>query len=146
MSAANVDLIRGTVPRESDLVEVFASDDAAAAFLSNPDVVDPDVEVVFAGTPSGAPGVRYRGIDGLLEGWRDWLLPWQSYRLEVEDCVDAGDRVLMLVRVRARTSRHDVELVHHSAAVWTVQDGMVIAVHFFLERAQAYQFAGLTSP
>jgi ketosteroid isomerase-like protein len=88
--------------------------------------------------------LSYRGIEGLIEGWRDWLTPWESYRLEVEEFIDAGDQVLELVRVRARTSRHGVDVEHRPAAVWTVEDGVVVAVHFFLERPEAFGFAGLT--
>jgi ketosteroid isomerase-like protein len=146
MSAANIELIKAAVPSEVDLVEVFAGDDAAAAFIGDLSAVDPDLEVEFAGTVSGAPGLSYRGIDGLLEGWRDWLMPWQSYRLEAEDFVDAGDQVLMLVRVRATTNRDGVELEHRSAAVWTVENGMLVAVRFFLERSEAFDFVGLTPP
>jgi ketosteroid isomerase-like protein len=143
MSAANVELVRSIVPSETDLVQVLASDDPGAAFLGDSSAVDPNVEVEFASPPSGGEPLSYRGIEGLIEGWRDWLTPWESYRLEVEEFIDAGDRVLTLVRVRARTSRHGVELEHRPAAVWTVKDGLVVAVHFFLERPEAFEFAGL---
>ena len=101
------------------------------------------LEVAFAATRSGGPGLGFRGIEGLIEGWRDWLTPWESYVITVEDFVEAGDNVVMLARIRARTSRDGVVLEHKPAAVWTVADGKVSAVTFFLERDEALEFAGI---
>jgi ketosteroid isomerase-like protein len=63
--------------------------------------------------------------------------------MEIEECVDAGDQVVMLVSVRGRTSRGGVEVEHRPAAVWTLEDGKVTAITFFLEREQAFEFAGI---
>jgi ketosteroid isomerase-like protein len=145
MSAANVELVKGILP-DTDLVEAFAGDPPQGILTGDVNALDPDLEVEFAGTLSGAPTLNYRGIEGLVEGWRDWLTPWESYLLEAEEFIDGGDRVLELVRVRARTSRHGVEVEHSPAAVWTVQDGVVVSVHFFLERREAFEFAGLPPP
>jgi ketosteroid isomerase-like protein len=46
------------------------------------------------------------------------------------------------VEVRARTSRDGVEITHNPAAVWTVADGKLVAVVFFLDRDDALEFAG----
>ena len=98
--------------------------------------------MTFASQAGGA-GFEGRGIEGLIEGWRDWLIPWESYVITVEDFVEAGSNVVMLARIRARTSRDGVELEHKPAAVWTVTDGKVTAVTFFLERDEALEFAGI---
>ena len=80
---------------------------------------------------------------GLVEGWQDWLIPWESYVITVDEFVDAGDKVVTLVRIRGRTSRDGVEVEHRPAAVWTVGDGQVTAVTFFLDRDEAFEFAGI---
>jgi ketosteroid isomerase-like protein len=59
----------------------------------------------------------------------------------VNEIIDAGDKVLQLVTVHARTSRDGVEIVHHPAAVWTIRDGAPVPVHFFLEQDLAREFA-----
>jgi ketosteroid isomerase-like protein len=143
MSAENVELIRATFPQEIDIAEIFASDDPVRGFIGNVGAVAEDLEVEFGGSASGALGQRYQGLEGLVAGWRDWLTPWESYLLEVEDVLDAGDQVVTLVRVRAKTSRHGVEVEHRPAAVWTLRDGKLTAVRFFLERTEALAFAGL---
>ncbi len=146
MSAANVELIKRVFPGNIDVAEVLASDDPASAFIGDLSVIAPDLVVEFSGGISGGPPVRYQGLVGLIEGWRDWLTPWETYRLEPEDYIDAGDRVITLARVRGRTSRHGVELEHNPAAVWTLEDGWVTEARFFLERPSAFEFAGLTPP
>jgi ketosteroid isomerase-like protein len=139
MSTANVELVRAILPAERDLVEVFASDDPVGAFIGDARISVADIEVEFAGSQSGAPGQHYRGLDGLLEGWRDWLTPWESYKIEVEELIDAGDEVVMLVNVQARTSRDGVALEHKPAAVWTVRDGTIVRVKFYLRPEQALE-------
>jgi ketosteroid isomerase-like protein len=143
MSAENVEIVKGILPKEADLVEVLANDAPVAALTGNPDFDLPDLEVEFAGTQSGAPGLSYRGLDGLVEGWREWLTPWASYRLRTEEYIDAGEKVVLLVSVRARTSRDGVAFEHQAAAVWTLRDGTPVAVHFFLEQEEALRFAGV---
>jgi ketosteroid isomerase-like protein len=140
MSQENVDLVRQLLPLETDLVAVLASDDPIAALTGDSDFDLPDLEVEFAGTISGAPALEYRGLEGLVEGWRDWLIPYESYLIAAEEVIDAGDNVIMLVRVRARTSRDGVVIEHRPAAVWTVTGGKPVSARFFLERDQALKF------
>jgi ketosteroid isomerase-like protein len=143
MSASNVELIRRIFPSGIDMAAVMRSDDPAGAFQADPDAVAPDLEVKFAASPAGAAGFEGRGLEGLVEGWQDWLIPWESYVITVDEFVDAGDKVVTLVRIRGRTSRDGVEVEHRPAAVWTVGDGQVTAVTFFLDRDEAFEFAGI---
>jgi ketosteroid isomerase-like protein len=146
MPGRNVELISEVFPQKVDVAEVMRSDDPVGALVRRPDVLVPDVEVRFEARATGGPGLSYRGIDGLIEGWRDWLTPWESFRLEVEELVDAGENVVMTARVVARTERHGVELEHRPAAVWTIEHGRIVAIRFYLEHDQAFEYAGLASP
>ncbi len=132
------------MPDEIDLVEVLNSDDPITGFTGTPTgAVAADVEVIFEPSSTGGPRLTYDGLAGLVEGWRDWLLPWHSYHVKIEEFIDAGDQVVVPVLVRARTERHGVEMEHRPASVWRVQDGKVVAVHFFLDQGEAARFAGL---
>jgi hypothetical protein len=95
------------------------------------------------GSPGTAQPLRYRGLAGMIEGWRDWLSPWASYRIDAEGFLDAGDDVVILVHVRAKTSRDGVVMEHSPAAVWTVEGGRVGRIRFFLERQAALEAVGL---
>jgi ketosteroid isomerase-like protein len=143
VSEQNVEVIKRIFPAEADLAAVMRSDDPVAALGADPEAIAPDLEVTFAASQAGAAGFAGRGVEGLIEGWQDWLIPWESYVLTVEELAEERDKVLMLVRVRGRTSRGSVELEHRPAAVWTVGERQATAVTFFLDRDEAFEFAGM---
>ena len=70
-----------------------------------------------------------------------WILTWESYRIEAEEFIDAGNEVVVLARVRARTRRGGVEMEHAPGAVWTVEDGRIRRIEFYLEGSQALEVA-----
>lgn len=133
--------MKEALPKEVDLVEVLRGENPIGLF-KNPDLIDPDISVTFSGG-AGGPPTEFEGIPGLLEGWLDWLEPWDSYVIRFEEALEAGDKVVSFATVRARTSRYGVEVEHTPAAVWTVRDGRLSAVYFFLERDDALEFAGI---
>jgi ketosteroid isomerase-like protein len=145
MSRENVELVKSLQPSEVDLVERLAEADGGEDFLAPGGPLElfaDDLDVQFVAAAS-AQQPQYQGGEGVLEGWRDWLSPWASYRLETEDFLDAGDEVVVLVRVRARTVHDGVEIEHAPAAVWTFEGGKVVRIRFFLEREEALKAAGL---
>jgi ketosteroid isomerase-like protein len=145
MSRENVELVKSLQPSEVDLVERLAEADGGEDFLAPGaafEIFAEDLDVQFIAA-SSAQQPQYRGGEGVLEGWRDWLSPWASYRLEAEDFLDGGDEVVVLVRVRARTVHDGVDIEHAPAAVWTFEDGKVVRIRFFLEREEALKAVGL---
>ncbi|MFL5821392.1 MAG: nuclear transport factor 2 family protein [Solirubrobacteraceae bacterium] len=141
MSQDNVELIRAMWPHEIDVVELVADSESRAGLAAG---LAPDAEVAFIANAPGVPDLRYRGAEGLTEGWRDWLEPYESYRLEIEDAIDAGDdEVLVRVRVSARTRRDGVLIEHAPAAICTVKARQIVRVRFYLDRDQALEAARL---
>ena len=72
-----------------DLVELTAergAREAVGAHLA--EVVTDDFVCVMDGG-EGAFRAEYPGAGGLMDAWGDWLEPWESYRLEVEDVIEA---------------------------------------------------------
>ena len=93
-----------------------------------------------------APGLTSdarHGIAGFMEGWRDWLEPWQRYEIWAEDFIDAGNAVVVFARVNALTRRDGIEMEHAPAAVWTLHDGIVCQIDFYYERGEALKAVGL---
>ena len=84
-----------------------------------------------------------RGLQGFAEAWRDWLEPWESYYIEAEEFIDAGDEVVSLTRVLAQTTRDAVAVEHRPAAVWSLRAGKIARVRFYLDRGEAIEAAGL---
>lgn len=91
----------------------------------------------------GGDATTYVGVDGFRKLWLDWLEPWATYHVRVDELIDAGDRVVVLVRDRAR--RHDMqgEVPLISGSVWEIRDGRIVRVEFCRNRGQALEAAGL---
>ena len=135
-----LELIRNALfPEGVDLVSLAKSDDLAGAV--DPDALAPDLEVAFA-TPGG-PFTEYRGIDGLLDGWRDWLSPWSSFRIHIDELVDGGERVAALVTLSGETHHEHVRIEQPAAAVFSVSAGKIVRVEFHLDQREALAAAGL---
>jgi ketosteroid isomerase-like protein len=89
------------------------------------------------------PGTTYSGIDGFREMWLDWLEPWATYRVQVEEVIEAGESVVVLVRDRARRTgvREEVELI--AGSVWTFRDDRIARVAFYANREKLREATGL---
>jgi ketosteroid isomerase-like protein len=85
----------------------------------------------------------YTGLDGLRESWRDWLAPWATYRVEIEEAIDCGDQVLMLVYDYGRKEAGGPEVKSNNAAIWTIRDGKVARAEFYADRRWARKDVGL---
>jgi len=132
VSQANVDLVQRlhseVLHSEMDIAQVLRNDDvwaarveAVAAFYH------PDVESVRLGLPDGR---TYTGLDGLRNLWLEWLAPWTTYRMEAEDVIDLGDRVLVLAHVFGRLEGSQAEVENIVASVWTLRDGKIARAEF----------------
>ena len=128
------------MPPEIDMVEFVRSGGALPPELA--ERIAPDLEVGFLPTALGG-GIRQEGLSGLTEGWREWLEPYESYVITMEDFEEVGDdQAVILVRVRARTHRDGVLVEHAPAALATVRDGKLVSMRFYLDRDVARNDAG----
>src|SRR5436853_4908736 len=119
-SADAIDLVRRFHPESVDMVEFFG-DPGAVEVVSALDVFADDVEVQFIATHS-SDVPTYSGVQGLIEGWREWLTPWASYHLETRELTDAGGgQILGLIHARARTERDGVVVEADPAFVHPVR-------------------------
>jgi ketosteroid isomerase-like protein len=73
-----------------------------------------------------------------------YLEAWKGYRNDPEELVDAGDKVLAVVRVSGAGRASGIPVETRVAHVWTFRDGLCIRVEFFGDdRAAALAAAGL---
>lgn len=103
-------------------------------------LVHPELRSTWIG---GSQRADYQGIEGFIEGWRNWLEPYTRYEVETEDFIDAGDRVVTLVNVVAVTRHDGVEVRHSPAAVSSYTDGLLAEITFYLDREEAFAAAGI---
>jgi len=146
MSRENVELVTGLQPApEADIAVLFREDASRAALREAGPLFHPDF---VAETSSGPQAIglktSYRGLDGLIELWLDWLEPWESYRTETEEAIDLGDQVLLLVRDYGRRQGMEREVTLLGAALWTIADGKITRAVFYADRAAALEAVGLS--
>ena len=140
MSRENVDLVQ-RLHSDVDIAHVIRNDDVwAAAVEAVGGFYHPDVESVRVGLPDGK---TYTGLDGLRDVWLEWLAPWTTYRMEPEDVIDLGDTVLLLAHVFGRLGGSQAEVENTVASVWTVRDGKIARVEFYVDRTEALKAVGL---
>ncbi len=146
MSQENVEIVRQLQPGpQVNVVELFVrgADDSeveAEIAAATGSFTDDFVCLFHSLSEEPRPGVL-----GLRESWLDWLAPWESYRTEIEELIDAGDRVLVVSRDFGRRPGMDEEVSFHGCAVWTVRDGRIARAEFFTaDRAGAFKAAGLS--
>jgi ketosteroid isomerase-like protein len=146
MSSENVELVRRIQPSGKDLVLLFADDTEGLVSEEDGAKFADDFEVRFISEHGMSGELDSSGADGLGAMWREWLTPFKSYRLEVEEIIDAGRDVITFVQVEAETERDGVVMRHAPASIWKFDEkGKIVALHFYLDRAEALEAAGLRS-
>ena len=85
----------------------------------------------------------YRGHDGFRRWLADWSEPWAEWSLEPTEFIDAGDRVVAVVRMRATGRGSGIEVDREDSLVYEFRDGRVIRLDYFNSRDQGVAAAGL---
>ena len=104
--------------------------------------LDPDFTFKSPVLPDQA-GETYHGRDGMVRATKGWIEAYDSLRLELEQIIDAGDRLVSIHQVRAKARHTGIELDTDVAYVWTFQDGKVIHCRAFPNRKRALEAVGL---
>ena len=129
MSRENVELVR----RGLEAYNRGDLDGAVADFA-------PDCEYVPTGALPGGSGV-YRGPEG-YKRFVAWLREgFEDARLDVNDLIDAGDRVIAALTLRGRGKQSGVETSWDLWQVWTIRDGMIVHGQAFTDEAKALEAA-----
>jgi ketosteroid isomerase-like protein len=95
-----------------------------------------------SGRPEGGATERY-GRDRLRQSLESLFDAWESYRLDVEQVHDVGDRVLAIVREVARGRASGVEVEGRWGYLMTVADGEIVRVEAYRDADMALQVAGI---
>ena len=144
MSRENVDLAKALIPPPgTDLATVFRDEDA---FGRMSDALRPLLANDFQSAmfPDIVATAR-EGLEGFRQNWLDWLEPWATYRTTLEEAIDLGDRVLLLLRSHGRREDTDAEVEVHAAAICTFRDGKLARWEDWADRDAALKAVGVTN-
>jgi ketosteroid isomerase-like protein len=101
---------------------------------------DPDIEWLPV-SQSILAGNAYHGHAGVRRFWEDLLSAWEEYEVTAEEFVDLGDQVVVIHRIRARSTR-GIEVQETYSGLFTLRDGRVIRFQGFTDRNGALAAAG----
>ncbi|HZO60348.1 MAG TPA: nuclear transport factor 2 family protein [Solirubrobacterales bacterium] len=85
----------------------------------------------------------YRGARAAGESMDRWMESFDEFRWEAEEFIDAGDRVVVVVREQGKGRGGGVPLDHRYGTVCTVREGKVASLQWFHDKEQALEAAGL---
>jgi ketosteroid isomerase-like protein len=134
MSQENVEIVRRGY-------ELFAAGDLeGVAALFSAGVELPDAGGL--GITDTFPGTR-RGPEGFLRGAEEAQEAFEDFRVEPEDFIDAGETVVVPVRIsgrgRASGAKQEMRLTH----LWALRNGKVISSEIYRTVEEALEAAGL---
>ena len=86
----------------------------------------------------------YRGREGRIRYHEAWLAELGDYRLEAEQIIDKGHRVLVLARAKGTGLSSEAAFDDEVAMLFTVEDGQVVREENFRSHTQALEAAGLS--
>ena len=103
--------------------------------------LDENCEVHDHDTPD--QGV-YHGIAGVERWLRDWDDAWAEWNIEPQEFIDAGDSVVVVVRMHATGMGSGVELDRQDAVVYRFRDDKMLQADYYNSKEQALEAAGLS--
>jgi ketosteroid isomerase-like protein len=123
-----------------DAVRQVCADWERGNWASAAELFDPELEVEFSTTSFPDAGT-YRGGRAVLDAWRRWLEVWDDFRMDLEDLIDNGERIVALNRLHGRGKESGVPVDRDVGVVFDVEAG-VIKHMVFCDRQAAIDAAG----
>ena len=138
----NVELVRRWYALLPSLGGSDPNDDSAFLDRVFRDYLDEEYEVRLpGGYPEGEPAFRGReGFAQLAAMLRD---AWAEWRFEPERFIEAGDQVVVFLRVVAEGGASGVPIELPDAHVVTLRDGRLTSICVYRDRSEALEAAGL---
>ena len=142
VSRENIELLKALIPQGTDITPLFRDEERSVqALQAFSPFLTTDFESVIV-----LPGDTrtHAGPEGFRNNWLDWLEPWASYRLTIEELIDDGDRVVALMRNYGRREDMQTEVELIAAAIVTFKGEKVARWEDYADRTEAMAAAGLS--
>ena len=125
-----------------EIVRRFAEGWERADWDGMAELADPNIEL--HGTVGGVEEGRVRrGVGEIRRDFESNEEIWDEHRVEIQELIDAGDRVVIYQREYQRGKLSGVELVVDAAVLVDVRDGRVVRLQGYMDRDAALEAAGL---
>jgi ketosteroid isomerase-like protein len=103
--------------------------------FSRADFYDPGMQTKSFGMGEWIEGGNLEEVAAVM---REWLSTWERpLRVEVEELVQSGDRILALVHWKGRGKGSGVEMEAGGAHIWTFRDGRAVRFDVYRDREEA---------
>ena len=86
----------------------------------------------------------YLGAEGGMQFNADWADAWDNWEVEVQEYIDAGQRVVVILTQRGRSKSTGIPVDMRFAQVWTLRDGQGVRMQMFASVEEALEAAGLS--
>jgi ketosteroid isomerase-like protein len=87
-------------------------------------------------------GRVFKGYEGTMDWLSDTRETWKDYKQEIEEIIDLGDNVVVVLGISAQGAGSGVPVVQEFAVVWTFDGDRVVRARSFTSRADALEAAG----
>jgi ketosteroid isomerase-like protein len=134
MSQENVEVVR----RVTEVMDAEGFEAALPVFL---EAAHDDVE--WREDPAWPGSGTYRGVEQVRQVILD-RMDTLDFDQQTEDLIDVDDRVVALVRWRARGRASGAQGELSMAMVWTIRERTITSIEFFIDRAEALAAVGLS--
>jgi ketosteroid isomerase-like protein len=108
-----------------------------------PDYALLDPEVVIDVSRRTFDPLIYHGHQGMRELAALIREQWATMRVEPQEFIDAGDSVVVSVRLVGVGKQSGVETTANAAHIWTFRDGKIVRQTIFQTMDEALEAAGL---
>jgi ketosteroid isomerase-like protein len=131
MSRADVDFVRGGY-------EALARGDIETFTALSREHLGPDFEFHLVWD-----GRVLRGFEGTMQWISDTRETWDDYSQEVEEIIELGDDIVVVLRISARGGGSGVPVAQELAVLWRFEDGKATEARSFTSREEALEAAGV---
>ena len=143
MSQENVEIVRAVLEayRNPEVMALLTSGDLDLGW------VDSEIEWDASRLDEMIPDLAevYPGHEGVRTYWRRWFEAWRDLEFEIQDVLDAGDDVVVLIRDQRQWGRHtgiSTELPPY-AQVFTLRESKLVRWRTFPNQESALEAVGL---
>jgi ketosteroid isomerase-like protein len=87
-------------------------------------------------------GRVFTGYEGTMEWLADARETWKDYKQEVDEIIDLGDDVVVVLAISAEGAGSGVPVAQEFAVLWMFDGETVVRARSFTSRAEALEAAG----